>query len=88
MFQLNADSLTGGNGKGCFSLACAMLERNLADFIGSDAHSPIFRPNDLLTKSKYFPDFVEIETLEKLLEENPALVLGDKKIVLPERGII
>ncbi len=88
LFQLNADSLTGGNGKSCFSLACLMLENNLIDFIGSDAHSPDFRANDLLTKSKYFPDFIERETLEKLLEENPASVLGDRRIILPERGVI
>ena len=85
LFQINADSLTGGNGKACFALACEMLERNLIDFIASDAHSAKYRPNDLLTKSKFFPDFLEIETLEKLLEENPALVLSDRKIILPER---
>lgn len=88
LFQINADSLTGGNGKSCFRLACDMLLNNLVDFIGSDAHSPRYRPNDLLTKSKYFPDFLENETLEKLLDENPALVLGDKKIILPERELI
>ena len=88
LFQVNADSLTGGNGKACFMLACEMIEKNLVDFIGSDAHSPDRRANDLLTKSKYFPDFIEIQTLEKLLEENPALVLGDRKIIVPERGVI
>ena len=88
LFQLNADSLTGGNGRGCFNLACEMLENNLIDFIASDAHSAKYRPNDLLNKSKYFPDFLEIETLERLLEENPKLVLEDRLIHIPERGII
>ncbi len=88
LFQLNADSLTGGNGKECFNLACEMLEKNLIDFIASDAHSPKYRPNDLLAKTKYFPEFLENETLERLLNENPELVLGDRKIQLPDRGII
>jgi len=88
LFQLNADSLTGGNGKACLRLACEMLTRNLIDFIGSDAHSAKYRPNDLLTKSKYFPDFLKTETLEKLLDENPALILGDRRIPLPERGVL
>jgi protein-tyrosine phosphatase len=88
LFQVNADSLTGENGKKCFNLACELLENNLVDFISSDAHSPDARPNNLLTKSKYFPDFLETEALEKLLNENPALVIGDRKIFLPERGVL
>ncbi len=88
LFQVNADSLTGGNGKKCFALACEMLRLNLVDFIGSDAHSPKYRPNDLLNKTEYFPDFIDNETLEKLLNENPELVIADRKIILPERGVI
>lgn len=88
LFQLNADSLTGGNGKRCFALSCEMLRNNLVDFLGSDAHSPRRRANDLMNKIKRFPDFIENETLERLLNENPSLVIKDKKIILPERGTI
>ena len=88
LFQLNMDSLTGGNGRHCFKLACEMLEKNLVDFIASDAHSPDDRPNDLLTKSKYLPDFVDYAVFEKLLEGNPKKVLNNELIEIPERGII
>ena len=88
LFQLNADSLTGDNGRACFALACEMLRNNLADFIGSDAHSAKYRPNDLMNKTKYFPDFIDYDTLEKLLDINPSLVINDKRITPPERGII
>ena len=88
LFQVNSDSLTGGNGRACFNIACDMLMKNAVDFIGSDAHSPDYRPNDILRKSKYFPDFLDIETLERLLETNPQAVLDDRMIHIPDRGII
>lgn len=88
LFQVNADSLTGSNGKKCFNLACLMLKNNLVDFISSDAHSPRYRPNNLMEKIMDFPSFIDNETLERLFDENPSLVIGDRKIHLSERGII
>jgi len=88
LFQINADSLTGANGKSSFYLACDMLSRNLVDFIASDAHSSKFRPNDLLDKTKFFPEFITVETLELLLDENPSYVLNDRLITPPERGLL
>lgn len=86
LFQLNADSLLGLNGASAFELACAMYINNIVDFIGSDAHSPSFRANDILDKSKYFPEIFDGESLHKLLKTNPDTIIQNKDYALPERG--
>jgi protein-tyrosine phosphatase len=88
LFQINADSLAGMGGRSAFSLACELVSHNIVDFIASDAHSPRSRPNDLLSKSEYFPDILDNETLETLLETNPERVLKDLTVHPRPRGII
>ena len=88
LFQINADSLAGMGGRNAYSLAHELVSKNLVDFIGSDAHSPRGRANDLLTKSEYFPDFMDNDMLERLLELNPEKVLHDLPVERQRRGII
>lgn len=88
LFQINADSLLGLNGPDAFELSCAMCIENLVDLIGSDAHSPSFRANDLLDKSQYFPEIFDFDQLDLMLKINPRKIIEDKDILPVKRGLL
>lgn len=80
LMQINSLSLTGALGKEEFELAHAMVTNSLASFIASDAHSHDRRPNDIRSQSMYFPQDIPMNSMERLLIDNPACVLSDSDI--------
>ncbi len=84
LLQINRGSLMGRFGEREEALAHALIGRGFAAFIASDAHTsvvrtPWMRDVRTLLRSEYSE-----QTARALLEENPARVLDDREIDIPE----
>ena len=85
LFQLNAASLASLDGRREFELAYSMAYNGLASFIGTDAHSPVHRPNNLAQMMKYFPADISEHKLEAMLYGSAKAVLADEAVPRLER---
>lgn len=79
LLQINKGSLNGYFGRSCYEVSHSMLDRHLADFVASDAHSPYMRTPYLgdvheMISEEYSADYAHL-----LLESNPLAVLNNKK---------
>ena len=79
LLQINKGSLKGSFGRGAYVASHAIIGRELADVVASDAHSPYMRTpfladaHDIITElhSDYYADL--------LLSKNPMNILNNKK---------
>ncbi len=78
LFQINAGSPAGMFGDEEAAIACGMLNKGYADFIGSDAHGLFSRNTDLYACMEMYPEFINEELLRKAAVENPQVILNDK----------
>ena len=83
LFQVNSSSLAGFGGMESRELAFAMVSSGIASFIGTDAHSVDYRPNNLLEQRDLFPVSVDFDTYDRLLDKNARVILSDGVL---ERG--
>jgi len=86
LFQVNAGSLAGLGTREEFSLAYQMVKKNVASFIGTDAHSARGRANDLLRLTHFFPPDIEHRSLDYMVNIAPGSVLEDKRLPGINRG--
>lgn len=87
LLQVNASSLAGYGTGVEKKLAETIVMGGFADFIASDAHSPIYRPSDLLEMLKQADIELSDEYFETVMEKNPANVIADKEIIPYNREI-
>lgn len=80
LFQLNSASLAGYLGIEAKELSFAMAANGLASFIGTDAHSVVHRPTNLLEQSRSFPHSIPSEVYERMTNDNAQAVLDDKDV--------
>jgi len=85
LYQINAASLQGMEGKAERKLSWNFIRNGLASFLASDAHSVAYRPNSVLDRGALRE--IEFDQFQRLLEENPGRVLRDQSIEREERLI-
>ena len=79
--QMNKGSIFGRFGKKEQKTAEILLDHHLVTCIASDAHSPYARTTYLGDIRDFLIDFYGEERMLRLLYENPARMIEDKKIV-------
>lgn len=85
IFQINADSLASLEGPQEFELAYSMAYNGVASFIGTDAHSPHRRANNIMEMMSYFPPDISQYNMQVMLHDSAKCVLTDKEIPLIDR---
>ena len=80
LLQINAPSLAGLDGKEEFLLAAELIKKQMATFIATDAHSDTSRTTEMLKFISGFPDDLNSEYLDYMLNEAPMLLLADMDI--------
>ncbi|MCW7551373.1 capsular biosynthesis protein [Endozoicomonas gorgoniicola] len=74
LFQATAASTTGQFGDNAKTLSHWLLERNLVDFVASDAHHPVNRPSSMMNAYEVLSTTYGHSVAETLCRENPALL--------------
>lgn len=85
IFQINADSLASLEGPQEFELAYSMAYNGVASFIGTDAHSPHHRSNNLMEMMNYFPPDISQYNMQVMLHDSAKCVLTGKEVPLIDR---
>lgn len=80
LFQINAGSLASRDGREEFELAYEMAYKGAAAFIGTDAHSPGYRANDMEEMLRLFPQDIDRRLMHRMLEYNAQCVLNNEDI--------
>lgn len=80
LFQVNTASLAGKGGEQMKDFATELVLDGRADFIATDAHAPVLRPNDYLNCRRNFDGRISEEMLLRLTQTNPLLVLSDGSV--------
>ncbi len=80
LIQLNKGSITGKFGRTAQSSAHSILERQLADFVASDAHSPYVRTPRLENTHEMIGELYSYDYAQLLLCENPIKVIKNQRI--------
>lgn len=75
LLQVNADSLLGEYGSSIRARAWRLLASGAADFVASDAHGAVERPNRLVRAAEEIRDRLGDETSQRLCAQNPGRVL-------------
>ena len=84
LMQLNRGSLQGHFGRAAQAMAYALVERGLASFVASDAHSPVRRTTWMLDAYRLIADEFGQQTAQRLLEDNPRRVLLNQVIAMKQ----
>lgn len=80
LIQLNKGSVTGNFGRSAQVAAHSILERQLADFVASDAHSPYMRTPRLEKAHEMIGEIYSYDYAQLLLCDNPLKVIQNRKI--------
>lgn len=80
LVQLNKGSICGRFGKEVALSAHRMLVKEQADFVASDAHSPVIRTPVLCEAYSMVEELCSADYAELLFKINPAKVLNNQKI--------
>lgn len=83
-FQINRGSYFGRFGQGAYSMAMEMTDRGFATVVASDAHSPIARTPWMRDVQELLADMFSEDTAQRLLLENPSLILKNREITFHE----
>ena len=78
LLQVNASSLAGRGGDEIKDYATELVLSRLADFVATDAHSAISRPNDIIKCAERFDERITPEDIKRLIYKNPLKVLKDE----------
>lgn len=82
LFQLTAMSVTGDFGGRPQAVCNTMLDRGLAHFIASDAHSPHWRPPGLSRARRVVAEGWGEDVAHRLTVENPTAVMEDRPLAV------
>jgi protein-tyrosine phosphatase len=85
LFQLTAMSVTGDFGVRAQTVCTTLLDRHLAHFVASDAHSPQWRPPGLSRARRVIAARWGEDTAHRLTVENPTAVIEDRSFVVESR---
>ena len=85
IFQINASSLASLDGLQEFELAYSMAYNGVASFIGTDAHSPVHRANNLSEMMRYFPPDISQYNMQVMVHDSAKAVLTDSQLPETER---
>ena len=80
LIQINKGSVTGKFGADAHRCAHEILVKGLANFVASDAHSPVMRTPDMSDSYTTVCDLYSKQYADLLFKENPARVLNNQKI--------
>lgn len=80
LIQINKGSIKGSFGKSSRHIACRIIEKQLADFVASDAHSPYMRTPFLAEAHEEVSLMSSFDYAELIFKNNPAKVILNKKI--------
>ncbi len=78
LLQVNASSLAGRGGDEIKDYATELVLSRLADFVATDAHSAVSRPNDIIKCAERFDERITSEDIKRLVYKNPLKVLKDE----------
>lgn len=84
LFQINRGSLLGRFGRSAEQMAFSMLARGYVCVVASDAHSPTSRTTWMRDVRELISEEFSPLLADKLLEENPRLILENKDIPMNE----
>lgn len=80
LLQLNKGSLSGSFGRGARSNAYRMLDKRIADFIASDAHSPYVRTTRMEEAYEAVCEQFSIDYADLLFNDNPRRVVENSEV--------
>lgn len=80
IFQINASSLASLDGLQEFELAYSMAYNGIASLIGTDAHSPVYRANNLSEMMRYFPPDISQYNMQVMIHDAGKAVLTDSPL--------
>lgn len=80
LLQVNRGSILGRFGENVRRVSYVMLQKNLADFVASDAHSPYSRTTYLSDVDEYISEKYGAEYAKRLLTLNPRAVINNEDI--------
>lgn len=85
IFQINASSLASLDGPQEFELAYSMAYNGVASLIGTDAHSPHHRANNLMDMMKFFPPDISQFNMQMMVHDCAKAVLTDRELPVSDR---
>lgn len=80
LLQVNKGSLKNKFGDNAYAVAQALIKREVADFVASDAHSPYMRTPYLTDVYEIISDIHSVQYADLLLSINPEKVVRNEKI--------
>lgn len=80
LLQINKGSLKGSFGRSAWHISRRIIEKQLADFVASDAHSPYMRTPFLAEAHEDVSLMSSYDYAEQIFNHNPAKVILNKKI--------
>lgn len=80
LLQVNMSSLAADPSSAEFKTARRLASNHEAAFFATDAHHPVFRPNDVLELLRWFPPDLDNDYFEKATALFPGFVLKNKPI--------
>ncbi|MDP6124358.1 MAG: hypothetical protein QGH20_01215 [Candidatus Latescibacteria bacterium] len=85
LFQINARSLVGAGGPQAKRVAKQMIADGVANFVSSDAHDTVNRPQCLKETYKQICEFTDEETARRLTIDNPRKAIAGERIVAVQK---
>ena len=80
LLQVNKGSLSGSFGRDAYENAYRILDRRLADFVASDAHSPYMRTPNMEEAFETVCEQFSMDYADLLFEENPKRMIENKSV--------
>ena len=87
LLQCNSGSLVGYFGKQVQENALFLLQSDLIDFLGSDAHRDNLRTPDMIPAAQLIRERAGEERLQRITVDNPKLLLANKPIAISKPQI-
>lgn len=84
LVQVTAGSLTGGFGRETQKSTIQLVERRLAHFVATDAHSSEWRRPILSEARSVLLDVLPADEVEEMLNERPRRVLAGEEVEVPK----
>ena len=79
MIQMNASSIIGADGFGMKGFCKNIMKKDLLHFVGSDAHNLKDRKPCIGKCTAYMEKVMGKEYTEKILSDNPSLLIEEQK---------
>ncbi len=80
LLQVNKGSLSGFFGRDAQRIAYRMLDKRIADFVASDAHSPFMRTTEMENAFEAVCENFSMDYADLLFDENPRRAIENKTV--------